>query len=52
MSNKIYGDFDFVPDVLVPEAQLALTLSPSELTAHWQRCGLLSAFVSGYISTV
>ena len=50
MTHKIHGDFDLVPDALVPEAQLALTLSPSELTAHWQRCGLLSDFVAGYIS--
>ncbi len=51
MVQKVYGDYDFVPGELVPEAQLALTLSPSELTAHWQRCGLLSDFVAGYIST-
>ena len=50
MVHKVYGDYDFVPDALVPEAQLALTLSPSELTAHWQRCGLISDFVAGYIS--
>lgn len=50
MTHKVHGDFDLVPDALVPEAQLALTLSPSELMAHWQRCGLLSDFVAGYIS--
>ena len=50
-SQRIYGDFDFVPGELVPEAQLSLTLSPSELTAHWQRCGLISDFVAGYVAT-
>lgn len=50
--QRIYGDFDFVPGELVPEAQLALTLSPSELMAHWQRCGLISDFIAGYVSTV
>lgn len=49
--HRIYGDFHIVPEALVPEAALALTLSPSELTAHWQRCGQISDFVAGYIST-
>ena len=49
--ERVYGDYDFVPAALVPEAQLALTLSPSELTAHWQRCGLISDFVASYVST-
>lgn len=48
--EHVFGDFDLVPDALVPEAQLALTLSPSELMAHWQRCGLISDFVAGYIA--
>lgn len=51
MTSKTYGDFEFVPDELVPEAQLALTLSPSELTAHWLRCGQVSDFVAGYIAS-
>lgn len=51
MDSKIYGEFDLVPDALVPEAQLALTLSPSELTSHWTRCGQVSDFVAGYISS-
>jgi hypothetical protein len=51
MDSKTYGDFAFVPDELVPEAQLALTLSPSELTAHWLRCGQVSDFVAGYIAS-
>jgi hypothetical protein len=51
MTSKIHGDFDLVPDELVPEAQLSLTLSPSELTAHWLRCGQVSDFVAGYIAS-
>ncbi len=50
MGTKVYGDFDLVPGELVPEAQIGLTLSASELTAHWQRCGLISDFVAGYVS--
>jgi len=49
MDGKTYGDFDFVPDDLVPEARLSLALSPSDLTAHWQRCGRVSDFIAGYI---
>lgn len=51
MDSKTYGEFGLVPEELVPEAQLALTLSPSELTAHWSRCGQVSDFVAGYISS-
>lgn len=51
MDSKIYGEFDLVPEELVPEAQLSLTLSPSELTAHWLRCGQVSDFVAGYIAS-
>jgi hypothetical protein len=51
MDSKIIGEFDLVPDELVPEAQLSLTLSPSELTAHWLRCGQVSDFVAGYIAS-
>lgn len=51
MDDRIYGDFDLVPDDLVPEARFALTLAPSELTAHWQRCGRVSDFVAGYIAS-
>lgn len=49
--DRIYGDFDLVPDGLVSEANLSLTLAPSELTAHWQRCGRVSDFVAGYIAS-
>ncbi len=49
--EHVFGEYDLVPDALVPEAQLALTLSPSELTAHWQRCGLISDFIASYVST-
>lgn len=51
MDSKIYGEFELVPDALVPEGQLSLTLSPSELMSHWQRCGQISDFVAGYVST-
>lgn len=50
MDSKTYGEFDLVPDELVPEGQLSLTLSPSDLTAHWLRCGRISDFVAGYFA--
>jgi hypothetical protein len=50
MDSKTYGEFDFVPADLVPEAQVTLGLSPSELMSHWQRCGLISDFIAGYVS--
>lgn len=46
-----YGDYDFVPAALIPEARLALTINPAELTTHWRRCSLLSDFIGGYIAS-
>lgn len=51
MDDRTYGDFELVPADLVPEARFSLTLAPSELTAHWQRCGRVSDFVAGYIAS-
>lgn len=51
MDDRTYGDFDLVPEDLVPEARFSMTLAPSELTAHWQRCGRVSDFVAGYIAS-
>jgi len=46
-----YGDYDFVPAALIPEARLALRLNPAELTSHWRRCSLLSDFIGGYVAS-
>lgn len=46
-----YGVYDFIPDGLIPEARVALTLNPAELTAHWRRCSLISDFAAGYIAS-
>lgn len=50
MKVVTYGDFDYVPEGLVPEAQLELNVSPIDLTTHWQRCSLISDMVAGYVA--
>ncbi len=51
MNPTIHGDFELVPSTLTPEAEVALTLAPNQMTAHWHRCGLVSDFVAGYIAS-
>jgi hypothetical protein len=50
MKAVIYGDFDYIPEGLIPEAQIELSITPIDLTTHWQRCGLISDMVAGYIA--
>jgi len=50
MIERIYGDFDLIPDELTPEARLELTVTPIDLMTHWQRCSLMSDLVAGYIA--
>lgn len=50
MHEVIYGDFHYIPDTLVPEAQMDMTVNPVDLRTHWQRCGLLSDMTAGYIA--
>ena len=50
MSARTYGDFDFIPEDMIPEAQFGLTLQPIDLTAHWRRCGLVSDTVASFIA--
>jgi len=50
MAERIYGDFDYIPDDLTPEAHFELSVTPIDLTAHWPRCGLISDLVAGYIA--
>jgi hypothetical protein len=48
--ERIYGEFDYVPEELIPEAHLELSVNSIDLKTRWQRCGLLSDLVAGYIS--
>ncbi len=50
IEERLYGDFDYVPEDLVPEAHLELSVNSIDLKTRWQRCGLLSDLVAGYIS--
>jgi hypothetical protein len=50
MLERTYGDFEYVPEDLTPEANLEFSVTPIDLTAHWPRCGLLSDLVAGYIA--
>jgi hypothetical protein len=50
MNARTYGDFEYIPESLVPEAQVDISISPIELTTHWERCGLLSDMTAGYIA--
>lgn len=50
MNARTYGDFNYIPETLVPEAQVELTINPIDLTTHWQRCGLMSDMTAGYIA--
>jgi len=46
----IYGDYNYIPDGLIPEASIELTINPIDLTTHWQRCGVLSDMIAAFIS--
>jgi hypothetical protein len=50
MIERIYGDFEMIPDELTPEAHLELTVTAIDLTTHWQRCSVMSDLVAGYIA--
>lgn len=50
MTERIYGDFEMIPDELSPEAHLELSMTAIDLTTHWQRCSLMSDVVAGYIA--
>ena len=50
MEVETYGDFDYVPEGLTPEAQIEVNVSPIDLTTHWQRCGAISDMAAGYIA--
>jgi hypothetical protein len=51
ISERLYGEFDYVPEELVPEAHLEMSVNSIDLKTRWQRCGLLSDLVAGYISS-
>ncbi|MCB9759062.1 MAG: hypothetical protein H6739_04415 [Alphaproteobacteria bacterium] len=50
MSPRILGDFDLLPEGLIPEGALDLRLSAADLGSHWARCALLSDTVGRYVS--
>lgn len=50
MSARTYGDFDFIPEDMIPEAQLGLMFQPIDLTAHWRRCGLISDTIASFVA--
>jgi hypothetical protein len=50
MTERMYGDFEMIPDDLTPEAQFEISVTPIDLMTHWQRCSLLSDLVAGYIA--
>ena len=50
MEAVTYGDFDYVPEGLTPEAQLELHITAIDLTTHWQRCSVISDMIAGYIA--
>jgi hypothetical protein len=49
-AERLYGEFDYVPEELIPEAHLEMSVNSIDLKTRWQRCGLLSDLVAGYIS--
>lgn len=51
MTAGQYGEYDFIPVGLIPEARVTLKLNPAELTAHWRRCSLISDCAAGYIAS-
>jgi hypothetical protein len=50
IAERLYGQFDYVPEELVPEAHLEISVNSIDLKTRWQRCGLLSDLVAGYVS--
>lgn len=51
MSDRLYGDFEYVPEARSPDAHIELSVNSFDLKTVWQRCGLLSNLVAGYISS-
>jgi hypothetical protein len=51
MAERLYGDFEYVPEERIPDAHLELSVNSFDLRTVWQRCGLLSNLVAGYISS-
>lgn len=51
MAERLYGDFEYIPDERTPDAHLELSVNSFDLRTVWQRCGLLSNLVAGYISS-
>lgn len=51
MAERLYGDYDFISGERIPDAHLELNVNSFDLRTCWQRCGLLSNFVAGYISS-
>lgn len=51
MSDRLYGDFEYVPEDRSPDAHIEISVNSFDLKTVWQRCGLLSNLVAGYISS-
>jgi hypothetical protein len=51
MAERLYGDFEYIPEERSPDAHLELGVNSFDLRTVWQRCGLLSNLVAGYISS-
>jgi hypothetical protein len=51
MSERVYGQYDLIPDELVPEAYLEVTVQPIDLTTHWKRTSLLADMMAGYVAS-
>jgi hypothetical protein len=51
MSDRVYGDFEYIPEERNPDAHIELSVNSFDLKTVWQRCGLLSNLVAGYISS-
>lgn len=50
MIERIYGDFELIPEELTPESHFEFSVSPMDLLTHWQRCSLFSDLVAGFIA--
>lgn len=50
IEERVYGDFDYVPEDLPAEAHLELSVNSIDLKTRWQRCGFISDLVAAYIS--
>jgi hypothetical protein len=50
MIERIYGDFEMIPEELTPEAHFEMSVTPIDLMTHWQRCSLFSDLVAGFIA--